>query len=62
MSDLRILVIVSIITGIIVSLTAYFSFKVPSAYSIILGFASVVTFFFVILSTRFIFYSRAGYR
>jgi len=62
MSELRILIIVAIITGIIVGLTAYFPLQIPSIYSIILGFATFVTFFFIILSTNFIFSSRTGIR
>jgi uncharacterized membrane protein len=62
LSDPRTLVIVSIITGIVVGLTAYFSFEITYALSVILGFASVITFFFVILSTRFFLYSRNGLR
>ncbi|OPY26198.1 MAG: hypothetical protein A4E28_02656 [Methanocella sp. PtaU1.Bin125] len=60
MSQLTFLITAAIVTGIIVGLTAYFPMQIPAIYSIILGFATFVTFFFVILWTNFVFMSRAG--
>jgi hypothetical protein len=55
LSELRTLAVVALGIGILVGLTAFFIFHIPDTYSIVLGLASCVMFFFIILWSSYVF-------
>ncbi len=55
LSELKTLGLISIVTGFVIGLSAYFLFKIPDLFCIALGVVTTVLFFMVILWTSYIF-------
>ncbi len=55
LSDLKILGAVALGLGILVGLTAFFIFRIPDVYSVVLGLGTTIMFFFIILWSSYIF-------
>ena len=55
MSELRMLVGVALIIGLIVGLTSFFVFHIPEVYCAVLGLGTGVVFFFIILWSSYVF-------
>jgi hypothetical protein len=55
LSELKTLTVVALVISIIVALSAFYIFHIPEVYCAVLGLASGVVFFFIVLWSSYVF-------